>query len=104
MEKNELVKDLIAAGYFISPNNIHSLPGVLMYAGGPDRPCFPIGTEVQVLNDRIRVFSVKFFGKEYTRESFHDTVTVAVFDSAEKYLVACPDKSLGGASYSNSWD
>jgi hypothetical protein len=80
---------LLKAGYVVSPNNIHSLPGVLMYPGGPGIPCPNPGREVQVLDDRIRIFTTKLFGEPYTRKSYWDTETVYVLDSVPAFLNWC---------------
>lgn len=81
---------LLAHGWFVSPNNIHALQGDLMYpVSGPSAKAWAMacpGMEVQVLSDRIRVFKVEFFGEAYSCRSWHDTVTVAVFDDVDKFL------------------
>jgi len=82
----KLEADLLKAGWVKSPNNIHGLQGSTWYSSGPDKKCLPYPQEAQVLSDRIRVFTTKFFGTHYTKLSFTDTVTVAVFDSVEAFL------------------
>lgn len=86
MSANSLVAALLARGYVISPNNIHSLCGTQMYAGSGSLPAPPVGEQVQVLSDRIRVYRSQFFGDQGTRRSFWDQVTVQVFDSAEAFF------------------
>lgn len=89
-----LRQEMVAAGYVISPNNIHALPGVLMYPDGRGRFAVPEGHEVQVLHDRIRVFRTQFFGEHYSRKSYWDTITVAVFESVPDFRAWC---EAGGA-------
>lgn len=75
------------------------------YAGGPGVPEFPSGHNVQVHNDRIRVYTVKLFGTPYTKRTWWDQHTVAVFLTVEEFLAACPEKSSGGVSHAfNSFD
>jgi len=110
--------EMFAAGYVRSPNNIHALPTVHhderdelagvspeFYPGGPGVPCPANGLSVQVCADRIRVFRTQFFGTPYSRASFVDTVTVAVFASVADFLAWCPCVSEPGApAYSNGGD
>ncbi len=86
---NMLQGELYAAGFVVSPNNIHSLPGVIMYPGGNGVFPFLRAFDVQVTNDRIRVFSCKFFGEAHSRRSYWDTVTEAVFDTVPLFLTWC---------------
>jgi hypothetical protein len=100
-----LVEELLKKGYAVSPNNIHALPGKLMYASRAGLPAFPIGHEVQVESDRIRIFTLKFFGEQYSPRSYWDTVTVAVFDSVEAFLTSCPSAAEPGLpAFSNCQD
>ena len=90
---------MIPNGYVRAANNIHSLPGILVTPCGAGVPRFPLDCEVQVLSDRIRVFRNKFFGQSYSKISFWDQETVAVFDSKDDYLKACPEVSKGGINH-----
>jgi len=83
---NMLEKELFAAHWVKSPNNIHSLPGSLWYAGGPNIKALPTDMEALVQCDRIRVFKTKFYGEPYTQRSFWDTITVEVFDDVADFL------------------
>src|SRR5262245_20278353 len=85
-ELNQFESKLFAAGWVKSPNNIYGLQGSTWYRSGPGVKILPYPQEPQVLHDRIRVFTTKFFGTHYTRRSFTDTVTVAVFDDVEAFL------------------
>jgi hypothetical protein len=85
---NPLVSALLAAGWQTCAT-IHHLDGVCMTPAGPGIPEPAHGCEVQVLHDRIRVFTCEFFGEAYSRCSFIDTVTVAVFDTAEAFFAWC---------------
>ncbi len=95
---NELEAAILAAGYVRDPNS-----ALGWYTGGPFVPCFPSNLSVEVHHDRIRVFRKVFFGESYSRRSFWDTVTVAVFDSVESFIAACPERSQGGCG-PNVWD
>lgn len=86
-----LHRELFAAGYVQSPNNIYHLAGSIWYAGAGGIPQPAKMQEVQVDIDRIRVFSTKFFGEPYTRTSFWDTVTVAVFADVPSFLAWCEE-------------
>lgn len=105
---NELVTSMVKAGYVVSPNNIHGLPGCLMYAGGPGIWTVNDDLEIQVKHDRIRVFRTQFFGERYSPRSFHDTVTVAVFLAVEELLEWCAQNGKisepGIAAYPGNWD
>jgi hypothetical protein len=81
-----IVKQLFDKGWVVSPNNIHSLPGKLMYAGSGNIKGNKFGHETQVEEDRIRVFEIKYFGESHSKKSYIDTVTVAVFDSVDSFL------------------
>lgn len=70
-----------------------------MYPGSGNLPCFPIGHDVQILNDRIRVFTSKLFGEAYSKRSFQDQITVAVFDSVELFVLSCTKLSEFGSSH-----
>lgn len=108
---NNFEKVLIKNGWFRSPNNIHGLQELtngyspIWYPGslGMFKP--PKGAEIQVCYDRIRAFTTKHFGKPYSRESYTDTVTVAVFENAESMIEWCRD---GGEKVeikgTNVWD
>ena len=86
MFRSSLESDLQAAGWVKSPNNIHSLPGSLWYAGSGNIKSLPGAQEAQVTSDRIRVFYAEFFGTHYSKCSYWDTRTVAVFDNATDFL------------------
>lgn len=86
---DQMVQAMVSAHYVISPNNIFGLPGHLMYAGGPGIWTVADDLEVQVLQDRIRVFKAKFFGTPYSRQSYWDTSTVAVFGDVPAFLKWC---------------
>ena len=92
-------QDMLKNGYVCSPNNIHSLPGDIMYANGPGCPQYPSSHQVQVLPDRIRVFTNRFFGQDYSKNSYWDQVTVAVFDSVGAFITSCPEVSKGGINH-----
>lgn len=98
---NGFTKQLLAKGYQLGHNDGEVIPA------GPGVPCFPAGHRVKVTDDRIRVYTGKLFGEAYTKRSWWDQVTVAVFDSVESYLGACPTKSEGGIGpneETNVWD
>lgn len=95
---NELEAAILAAHYTRDPNS-----RLGWYANGPGVPCFPSNLEVEVHHDRIRVFRKVLFGEAYTRRTFWDTVTVAVFVTVEEFIAACPTKSEGGVG-PNVWD
>lgn len=96
---------MVDAGYCVSVNNIHGLPGVIMYAAGPGVPEFPKHLEVQVTNDRIRVFSSKLVGESYSRNTYWDTITEHVFSDVQAFLSAAPCISEPGQpAYSCGWD
>lgn len=105
---DNLVTDMIKAGYVLSPNNIHSLPGHLMYAGGPGIWTVKNDVEIQVLHDRIRVFRQKFFGTQYSLLSYWDTITEAVFTSVEDLLKWCEQNGEisepGQPAHPQNWD
>lgn len=84
-----MIKRMVSNGYVISPNNIHGLPGVLMYPAGQGIWTVQDHQEIQVLPDRIRVFSQHLFGEAYSRRSYFDTVTEAVFDNCSEFFTWC---------------
>lgn len=84
-----MIQEMQKRGYVVSPNNIFGLPGVLMYANGQGLWTVPDFMEIQVLNDRIRVFKTQRFGECYTRKTYLDTITVAVFDRVEDFFSWC---------------
>ena len=84
-----MVNEMQQRGYCVSPNNIYSLPGVLMYANGEGLWTVQDCHEIQVLPDRIRVFFQKLFGEAYSRRTHLDTVTVAVFDKVDDFFTWC---------------
>ena len=105
-------QELLAAGWVKSPNNIHSLPEIEKGGGSPVwypgivcMPCPNPGEDVQVCDDRLRVFKLEFFGVSYSKRSFLDTVTVAVFVTVAELLAYCKSTGhrviVGGA---NVWD
>ena len=102
---NELETELLAAGWVKSPNNIYEAYGSIWYVAGPNVKCPPYPQQTLVQSDRIRVFTTKLFGEPYTRRSFIDTITVAVFDNTKDFLTWVDEvgeyKPPGGA---NVWD
>lgn len=89
MMNKTLAEQMRECGYCVSPNNIHGLQGKLYYAAGPGLAEPVSGQEIQVTEDRIRVFKAVFFGEQYSRRSFWDTVTVAIFLTAEELVAWC---------------
>lgn len=99
--------ELIKVGFCVSPNNIHALPGCLVYASGPGVWTVPNFQEIQVLEDRIRVFRPSFFGDQYSKRSYWDTVTVAVFDNVPDFMAWCQEHgkvSEPGCSFDQGMD
>ncbi len=96
--------ELFAAGWRRSPNNINALASIhwmsddplrgespIWYPGHDGQADTPEGTETQVCSDRIRVFRYQHFGEHYSKRSFGDTVTVAVFDNTRDFLAYCAE-------------
>lgn len=82
---NAMEQRMLEAGYVRDPNNVNSLPGSLWYSGAPNVKGCPAGKYIQVLHDRIRIFTQEFFGEWYTKRSYIDTVTVEVFETFEQF-------------------
>jgi hypothetical protein len=104
---NRLERELFAAHWVKSPNNIHSLPGSLWYASGPNIKAMPTDLEALVQRDRIRIFRMKFFGEPYTRRSFWDTITVEVFDNVTDFLAWVEKNGIYNSALpagANVWD
>ena len=60
------------------------------YTGASGIPSVPdYAHNVMVTDDRIRVYVERFFGEPYTRRSWRDTVTVAVFETVPAFLDWC---------------
>lgn len=89
-------------------NNIHGLQGIIMCPTGPGLPWVPPMHEVQVTTDRIRIFTLQFFGEPYTKASWWDTITVAVFGTVDDFLIWCTREGRlsepGLPAFSNAWD
>jgi len=106
---NHLEEALHRAGYARSPNNIHSLPGSLWYAGGPGLP-EPKGImdELLVGNDgSLQIVQSKFEGVPYVCGKYVHK-TIASFDSVpgmiEWLKVNGKVSKPGLPAFSNSWD
>lgn len=94
-------KQLLACGYTVGSYKNE------VYPGGPGLPAYPPGHYVQAEEDRIRVYTRHLFGEPYTKRTWHDEVTVAVFLSVEEFFAACPVKSEPGSGpndVTNVWD
>ena len=77
------------------------------YAGSAGMMNPKMGIKVQVHSDRIRLYKSQFFGEQYSKRSFWDTVTVAVFDNFQAFSDYCQtegEKAVALPSFSNSWD
>ena len=98
-------EQMAAIGYVLSPNNIHSLSGVIMYAGGPNVLEPKHKHQVQVLNDRIRIFETRLFGEPYTKQTYQDTVTIAVFTNTDDFKSWCRENGQisEGGIYQPFW-
>ena len=88
---NDNVQAMLDAHWVISPNNIHSERGTLMYPAGRQLKRPPVMHEVQVLEDRIRVFKPVFRGEHYSKRSWWDTETVNLFVSPDEFLAWCEE-------------
>ncbi|MBN3761374.1 hypothetical protein [Burkholderia sp. Ac-20365] len=98
---------LRAAGYCRCPNNIHSLPGTIWYAGGPGIP-EPKGLqEVYLHEGKISVITHRFVGIQYVRGHYEQD-EVASFDAVDKFIDWCREHGKisepGLPAFSNSWD
>lgn len=105
--ETDLEGDMLAIGYVRSPNNVDGLASAhhrgplagispIWYPGTAGLPCPKPGLRVQVAEDRIRVYSVKLFGEAYTKRTWTDTTTIAVFESVADFVAYC--KAEGGIS------
>ncbi len=81
------------AGYVEDPNQIYPDANV-WYAGSSGMLDVPTNYRIDVRHDRIRVFEIRFFGEAYTRRSYIDTVTIAVFDSVSAFLKWLQDNGI----------
>lgn len=99
------VAEMVEAGYCISPNNIWSLPGVVMYAAGPG-VMEPLNTCLMDIN--VSAEGVALVVSRWRDGKFVGLDRVNEFPDARAYLewVAIHGKkSLPGLPpYSNSWD
>jgi len=104
---NRFESQLLDLGWVRSPNNIHNLQGSLWYAGAPNIKGAPVLHEVQICEDRIRVFTTKFFGLAYSARSWNDHVTVEVFDSVSQFIEWINDHGIyreAGTDATNLFD
>ena len=102
-----MLQAMVQRGYQVG-NNVVGLRGHIMHPTAPGQPWVPPRHEVQVLDDRIRVFTTQFFGIPYTRASYLDTVTVQVFATIADFLNWCrtcgTPSEPGQPAFSNAWD
>ena len=107
---NAMEKELNARGFARSPNNPHGLVSCADCRSSPvwysvTGRVLPLDVECQVCSDRIRLFRLQFFGEQYSKRSFWDTVTIAVFADVAEFMAWFRDNSIarpaGGA---NVWD
>lgn len=98
--------DLVRACYVRDPNRENG-----WYAGGPGvyQPATPL-TNIEDCGDRLRIYEDVFFGEPYTKHSFWDRRTLAVFESVDEMLAWLREHgrpSEGGmpaGSIHNVWD
>lgn len=77
---------LFAAKFVKSPNYAPDGSGwPVWYASGRETTV-PAGLDIQPLDDRIRLFSKRFFGTAYSKRSYWDTVTEQVFADVPELL------------------
>jgi hypothetical protein len=102
-----LIADLRKQGYWRCPNNIHSLPGSVWYAGGPGIPEPSSGCEVYLHDGKIAIIKHRFVGVPYQRGHYEQD-TLATFDTVDQLIEWCKVNgrlSLPGLpAFSNSWD
>lgn len=96
--KGCLERKINAVGYVRDPNNKEC-----WYPGSGGIPAFDSSHTVQVTHDRIRVFTKKLFGEQYTKRTWQDEVTVAVFTTVEEFVAGCPSVSEPGITQ-DFWD
>lgn len=101
---NANIKELVAAGYVVSPSNIYGLPGVEMYARpGKKEPM--TGLQLWVAEDKIRI--VARATNCHTGE-FVGMLAIFTFATVKSYLEWVNEHGViskpGLPAFSNSWD
>lgn len=109
MIMNPLIAAAVHAGYQVSPNNIHRLPGVELFPSGPGVLEMPYGFSVHAEPDRyvVRRQVVTPLDRDSTVVVFtHPEVEAFTeFPALLTYLQAHGKPSLGGMpGFSNAWD
>ena len=103
----DLQRDMVSVGYVVSPNNIHSLPGVVMYTGGPCVLAPKRDCQIQVDDKTIRVFRVaRFVGEPYEKGGKWEIEPVVSFTDATDFIEWCKvnGQVSEGGQPPNVWD